>query len=167
MSIATKAAKATSQGGMVGRVNYGDPGLFGAIGGALKTVAKGALGFVTGGPAGAAGAVIPGLVGGSPTRQLPTNLPALPAPGVGGAVARFLPGGSSGYVSAAPPKGMRLNKTGYFLKDGTYVPPESRFVKVRRRNSLNPRALSRAMARLEGAKKASKSIGRISIRKKC
>ena len=168
MSLATKAAKATSQGGMVGRVPMGDPGLFSFVGNAVKTVARGAAGFLTGGPVGAAAAVIPGLVGGGPPQQgIPSQLPALPTPGVGGMVQRILPGGKSGYVSQAPPKGYRLNKTGYFLKDGTYVPPESRFVRIRRRNSLNPRALSRAMSRLEGAKKAAKSLSRISIRKKC
>ena len=47
---------------------------------------------------------------------------------------------------------MRLNKSGYWLKDGTYVPPGTRYVKIRRRNSMNPRALSRALSRLNGAK---------------
>lgn len=166
MSLATKISKATSQGGMVGRVPYGDPGLWGAIGGAIKTVAKAGIGFVAGGPAGAVAATIPGLLGGGGPKGLPSNLPALPMPGVGGAIARALPGGSSGYVSAAPMRGYRLNKTGYWLKDGTYVPPQSRYVKSRRRNALNPRALSRAMARIESAKKASKGMSRITIRKK-
>lgn len=176
MSLSTKVARATSQGGMVGRVPQGDPGLFGAIGGALKSIGGGiakvasvALPIAIPGIGGAAGGAIANIVSGGgpkPPAGLPTNLPALPTPGVGGAIQRILPGGQSGYQSAAPPKGYRLNKTGYFLKDGTYVPPESRFVKIRRRNSLNPRALSRAMSRLEGAKKASKSLSRISIRKK-
>jgi len=156
---------------MTGRVPYGDPGLFSAIGGALKTVARGAAGFIAGGPVGAAAAVVPGLMGGGGGSQLPQLPPQLqlPTPGVGGAIQRILPGGKSGYMetSGIPPKGYRLNKTDYFLKDGTYVPAGTRWVKIRRRNSLNPRALSRAMSRLEGAKKASKSIGRISIRKKC
>lgn len=161
MSIATKAAKATSQGGMTGRVNYGDPGLFGAIGGALK-------GFVTGGPVGALSGAISGFSGPSKPATIPSNLPALPQPGVGGALARVLPGGKSGYVSAEPAKalkGYHYNKSSYFLKDGTFIPEGTRLVKNRRRNPLNPRALSRAMVRLEQAKRASKKASRITIRK--
>jgi len=170
MSLATKVARATSQGGMVGRVPYGDPGLFGAIGGALKTVARGAAGFFAGGPAGAAAAVIPGLIGGGGGGGIaPPGGVVAPVPGVRGAIQRAIPGGQTGYMveGGMPLKGYRANKTSYFLKDGTFVPAGTRWVKIRRRNSLNPRALSRAMSRLEGAKKASKSISRISIRKKC
>lgn len=167
MSLATKAGRATSQGGMVGRVPYGDPGLFGAIGGALKGAVTG---FVGSGfnPLGAIGGAVSSFTGGGGQPQgLPSNLPALPTPGVPGMIQRALPGGKSGYVSQGPPpKGYRLNKTSYFLKDGTFVPEGSRYVKIRRRNALNPRALSRAMSRLTSAKKASKQLSRISIRKK-
>jgi hypothetical protein len=50
------------------------------------------------------------------------------------------------------------NKSGYHLKDGTYVAPGSRCVANRRRNPLNPRALSRAMSRVAGAQKAVRSL---------
>lgn len=65
------------------------------------------------------------------------------------------------------PAGHRPNKTSYFLKDGTFVPKGSRCVKIRRRNPNNPRALSRAISRIESAKKAQKRISRVTIRKKC
>jgi hypothetical protein len=50
------------------------------------------------------------------------------------------------------------NKSGYFLKGGTYVAPGTRCVANRRRNPLNPRALSRAMSRVAGAQKAVRSL---------
>ena len=64
-----------------------------------------------------------------------------------------------------PPKGYRLNKSSYWLRDGTFVPKGTRWVKARRRNPLNPRAASNAIRRLESAKKAVARINRISIRK--
>jgi hypothetical protein len=39
-------------------------------------------------------------------------------------------------------------------------------VKNRRRNPLNPKAASRAISRLESAKRAVKDLGRVSIRKR-
>jgi len=71
----------------------------------------------------------------------------------------------------APPQGsvggMRLNKSDYFLRDGTFVPRGSRWVKSRRRNPLNPRALDRAIGRISSAKKAAGRLGKITIRKSC
>lgn len=150
MSAVIKAARTTGQGHM----NTTDGGLLSFLGGAVKTLATGAAGFLAGGPAGAAATLVPGLVAGRPGggSGLPSNLPALPTPGVGGAIQRFLPGGKSGYVSQVPTKGYHLNKTSYFLKDGTFVPEGSRLVKNRRRNPLNPRALRRAIARIDAGK---------------
>jgi len=160
MSIATKAAKLSSQGGMVGRVPYGDPGLLGSIGNFLGKAAGAVGGFLVGGPAGAvagytgASKLLGGGGGGGQQYPvtMPTNLPAVPQPGVGGAISRILPGGQSGYVSAAKPAGTHLNKSGYWLKDGTYVPPQSRYVRNRRRDPMNPRALRRAIGRIDAAK---------------
>ena len=138
----------------------------------LSTLGGALTGFVTGGPIGAivGGAAGAGLIGkhggGAPVGAIPkkfvggpSSYPVVPTPGVGGAIQRILPGGKTGYQVQAgangaggPPKGMRLNKSGYFLKDGTYIAPGTKYVKIRRRNSMNPRALSRAMARVEGAK---------------
>lgn len=47
------------------------------------------------------------------------------------------------------PRGYRLNKSDYFLKDGTFVPAGTRFVKVRSRNPANAKALRRALSRAE------------------
>ena len=94
----------------------------------------------------------------------------MPVPGFRGAVQRFLPGGATGMqqVGAGPPgPGYHLNKSDYFLKDGTFIPKGTTWVKNRRRNPLNPRALSRAMSRLTSAKNAAKALGRITIRKEC
>lgn len=158
MSMAIKSSRVRTGGGMAGRINQGDPGLLGGILGAVG-------GFVTGGPLGAVGGAIAGYKSGGTKPALPTtgfsgpsSYPVVPTPGVGGAVSRLLPGGKTGYqvsvpATGAPPRGMRLNKSGYFLRDGTYVAPGTRYVKIRRRNSMNPRALSRAMARVNGAKR--------------
>lgn len=170
MSLAIKGARVASQGGVpAGRmVTSGDPGLFGGLVGAVK-------GFVTGGPLGAVSGAVSGFRG--PQRPAaPTNI-ALPAigartgitvnrPGFVGAAQRAVPGGATGTMQIACPSGYHPNKTGYFLKSGQYVAPGTRCVKNRRRNPLNPRALSRAMGRLTSAKKASKAISRISIRSK-
>jgi hypothetical protein len=93
-----------------------------------------------------------------------------PKPGVGAMIERFVPGGASGFFEngAGPaPSGYHWNKSDYFLMDGTFVPKGTKLVKNRRRNSLNPRALDRAIGRVSGAKKASKKLGRITIRSAC
>ena len=63
------------------------------------------------------------------------------------------------------------NKSAYWRTgpDGgpVYIPKGAIWVKRRRRNSLNPMALSRAISRVDGAKKLSKKLGRITIRKAC
>jgi len=60
--------------------------------------------------------------------------------------------------------GSHLNKSSYFLKNGTFIQKGSRCVKNRRRNPLNPQAASRAISRLVSAKKATRSIDRFSIK---
>jgi hypothetical protein len=71
---------------------------------------------------------------------------------------------SANSLQRACQKGYHANKTGYWTKKYGYIPKGSNCVKNRRRNPLNPRAASRAMARLSSAKSASKFLGRISIR---
>jgi len=61
-------------------------------------------------------------------------------------------------------KGYHYNKTGYYSKRYGFVPAHSVCVKNRRRNPLNPKAASRAMARLSSAKKASSFLSRFSIK---
>lgn len=174
MSLAVKAARAGSQGTYRGTVQQG------GLGGFLKGVAKGAAGFLVGGPAGAAAAVLPDIVGrgGAPpttpglVAPPPQTAPVVRTPGILGAAQRFLPGGRTGYQVQVPangmgcPSGYRPNKTEYFLKDGTFVAKGSRCVKIRRRNPLNPRAADRAMSRLQSAKKAAQKLNRVTIRKK-
>jgi len=65
------------------------------------------------------------------------------------------------------PKGFQLNKTDYFLKDGTFVQAGTRCVAMRRRNPLNPRAFDRALGRISAAKRFGKRLGRVTIRKVC
>jgi len=97
-------------------------------------------------------------------------------PGPAAALQRFLPFGETGRFPAMAangmamgpqPKGYQLNKSSYFLMSGEFVPAGSRYVKIRRRNPANARATSRAISRIGGAKTYAKTLGRISIRKKC
>jgi hypothetical protein len=62
--------------------------------------------------------------------------------------------------------GVRLNRTGYFLKSGQYIAPGTKCVRSRRRNPLNPRALSKAMGRVVSFKKAATAASRITIRER-
>jgi hypothetical protein len=61
-------------------------------------------------------------------------------------------------------RGYHYNKSGYYSQRYGWVAKGSVCVKNRKRNPLNPRAASRAMARLSSAKKAVKALNRISIR---
>jgi hypothetical protein len=120
----------------------------------------------------------PPSISGSPTSNgfgagISINPPFAGAPGVG--VSTYF--GPTGGGAAAPPvrlngngapSGFHLNKTSYFLKDGTFVPAGSRMVKNRRRNPLNPRAASNAVRRLESTKKAVRRFDRVQIKcKRC
>jgi len=63
--------------------------------------------------------------------------------------------------------GYHWNKSGYFLMSGEYVAPGTKAVRNRRKNPANARATSNSIMRLKGAKRYAKSLGQISIRKKC
>jgi len=161
----------------------GDPGLFGTIGGLIGKVAS--VAKVIPGPIGWAGAAVSRVIGSSqpvpppvrsfapvapPTPFAPMQLPQQPTPGIVGFMQRGVPGGQPGYEDVpaiGSPAGYHVNKTSYFLKDGTFIPEGSRWVKNRHRNPLNPRAASRAIGRLESLKKATARFSRITIRKKC
>jgi len=177
------------------RASYtGDPGIFGDIFSGIKGAIKGGVGGFMGGrqpPIPTAG---PGSVGLFPSfggaavsnrGKCPPGMgwnrpnltdaggrcvPAImPAPGVTGLLQRIVPFGATG-MQAAPvgeTSGYHLNKSGYFLLSGEYVPEGSRYVKNRKRNPANARATSRAIGRITGAKKYAASLSRISIRKKC
>lgn len=174
------------------RANRGDPGLFGDVGRFIT----GAAGSILPGPLGAAGRLAHKALGGGKAKPktdpregrtpaqyqawlkrqgggrpgtgfAPQDPTQMPTPGVVGALQRFVPGGATGtQMTPYRPAGYKLNETGYFLKDGTYVEPYSKWVKIRQRNPLNPKAASKAISRLESAKKAIQKINRFSIRKK-
>lgn len=171
----------------------GDPGIGDILGGVLGTagsflpgplggIASGLAGLLGGKPSVASqmGIKVPfGTLGGGPQARLASAAEQL---GIGPP----MPGGGQGYppprptpaapfpqtVNGGPPgPGYHLNKSSYYRMSpaGTvvHVPKGSVWVKNRRRNPLNPRALDRAMGRLSSAKRAATKLGRISIRKSC
>lgn len=77
-------------------------------------------------------------------------------------------GGFGGQQSTGAPceRGYHRNKSGYYSKRYGWIEAGSVCVKNRKRNPLNPRALSRSMARLSSAKKAARFLGQVSIREK-
>lgn len=150
----------------------GDPGFFGTLG-KIAGTALGVGGSLLPGPAGA----LVRTVGTVFTRRSPRTpgfspqLPPIP-PRPGGFTGLRLGGPTgiqvgvekyqregvrgradiSGLMSPGGecPKGFRLNKTGYFLKGGSYVPPRSKCVKIRYRDVGNTRALRKAVSRASG-----------------
>lgn len=174
MSMSIKRARMATQGsGRAPGRPMGDPGLLGGIIGGIG-------GFLTGGPAGAIAGAVGGFRGGSSPSSPPRSGPGIsiappqevrPQPGIGGLVRRVIPGGRTGLevtpatATLACPKGYRPNKTEYFLKDGTFVPKGSRCVKVRTRNAMNPRALSRAISRVNMGKRWQAKLAEISTGK--
>jgi len=144
----------------------GDPGFFSFLGKGLS-----AIGGLLPGPIGAvAGLAGRAISGGGAAPQPPT----VPFQRTGGIRAQF-PGGSIGIPGGpqitltgggfaaggtalartgpagpgpmVPPRGHHLNRSSYFLRDGTFVPEGTRFVRNRTRNPANPRALRRAISR--------------------
>lgn len=68
----------------------------------------------------------------------------------------------------ACPSGYKPNKSGYWLKSGQYVEPGTKCVRYRRRNPMNPKALDRAIGRIDSAKKLKDKLSRVTVRpKKC
>ncbi len=61
---------------------------------------------------------------------------------------------------AVCPKGFRVTKTSYHLRDGTFVPRESRCVRIRRKDFLNGRAALGATRRLTGYVRANRKVAR-------
>ena len=184
MSLAMKAAR--RRGAM------GDPGIFGFIGSAIKTVG-GVVGELLPGPAGTVVKGItnalpgknllaprapagPGLA--MPTGTMPTlGFPTTGAPGTGfGAVPPPSGSGGGGGGTMTNGKGctigFRPNKTSYYVRNplglgGNQIEIGERCVKRRRMNPLNPRAISRAIRRLESAKRATSRLSKVSIRGGC
>ena len=134
------------------------------LGGFLRGAGRIAIGAVTGGPAGAIAAGA-SLIGG---RQ---SAPAAPGTGRFGpriAIPRFgtpQAPSTNGAAGGSPGPGYHLNKSDYFLRDGTFVPKGTRWVKNRRRNAMNPKALTRAIQRVDAGKSWQAKLAGISTSK--
>jgi len=159
MSLAIKMARASSQGGRSGVVQEG--GILDFFKGIIKT----GTALVTRGPLAALGV----LGGGEqrppigPSKFSRAAQQQVPAPGALAAGQRFFPGGATGMMTC--PSGFHPNKQGYFLKSGSWVEEGSRCVKNRRRNPMNPRALDRAIGRVDGGKRLQHRLAQIETSK--
>lgn len=161
MSLSVKAARVAGQGGISRRQTVRGGGLLSSIGNLAKKAVGVVAATVTGGPLAGASTALRAVTG-SPSRPAMgfANVPApqqVPTPGIVGSIQRLVPGGATGLMSC--PAGYRPNKSSYFLKDGSYVEKGSTCVRIRRRNPFNPRALDRAMSRLESAGRGAKRLG--------
>ena len=146
----------------------GDPGFLSSLWKGVKKIAGPVLGGLIGGPIGAV--IGSGLGGGKPTPTMGPITPALPSPQYRTRAGPFsqtsfyppvpsMPGGtplmptghermaaaSAGMGAAGCPRGYHL------AKDGS-----GRWVRNRRMNIANPRALRRAMRRVQGFEKMAK-----------
>ena len=92
------------------------------------------------------GAVLPGAIG--PGGIL----------GAAGAVGGITGAGAPHENGVCPPRGFHLNKSSYFLRDGTFVPERSRMVRNRRLNNANGRAQDKAIVRLEKGQDHAKKL---------
>jgi len=144
--------------------------ILGAIGGSLLKRGVSWLGSKLSGKAGKA--AVSTAVGVGIARNLP-QLPHVGVPMPGGGTFRptaLMPGGTPAYTPGPGqiPRGYRLNKSGYHLKDGTYIAPGTKLVKVRTRNFANGKALNKSISRVQGferlvkrSRKSLRSLSRI------
>ncbi len=142
-----------------------------------KRLIGGAIGLLTGGP----GAAITGFLDrGGRRPRMPNPGGALTVvapqarvvrdPSLRGRISAILPGGDPGLMVEGSPtigcaSGYHPNRSEYFLRSGEFVARGSRCVKNRRRNPMNPRALSRAIARVDSGKALQGKLAEISTRK--
>ena len=128
----------------------GDPGWLSSL---WKKVVKPVIGGLIGGPI---GAVIGGIAGGSAVAVQQPATPAIaPPPGsIGGAVT--FPGGArvsvGGVLPMAGTGAGSIQPAGFHLDKKT----RTRWVRNRRMNVANPRALRKAMRRVQGFEKLAK-----------
>ncbi len=128
----------------------GDPGWLSSL---WKKVVKPVIGGLIGGPI---GAVIGGIAGGASQAPTVATPPALPPPpgSIGGAVT--FPGGARVSVAGVLPvshAGLGAHQpAGFHLDKKT----RTRWVRNRRMNVANPRALRKAMRRVQGFEKLAK-----------
>lgn len=160
--------------GAVGGLISGGP--VGAIGGAVSGLA-GAIGIKSGGAAQAVPVSKATSVTLSSAASLPISknsftgaLPSASLPGTGLQIPTITPTSAGAGASISPTgqlclRGYHLNKSEYFHKRlGMVVQPGTACVKNRRMNPLNPRAASRAMRRLDGFSRATRSVERMMIK---
>lgn len=167
VSVSLKVARAGSQGGIpLGTAAMqGDPGLFGSIFSGAKRLAGAGLSTLTGGPAAGVSSLLRGGRGAPSAPMMGQVAPrGAPISGMRAQVQRALPGGETG-MGIGCPKGHRPNKSDYFLRDGTFVAAGTRCVKTRRRNPANARATSRAISRVDGAKRMQHTLAGIETKK--
>jgi len=131
----------------------GDPGWLSSIWKTIKKPLIRVAGTLIGGPVG--GLITAATVGGAIVAAGKPRAPALPAPGgmIGGAVS--FPGGTTVSVAGALPTHAAIGAhapAGYHLDKAT----RSRWVRNRRMNIANPRALRKAMRRVQGFEKLAK-----------
>jgi len=131
----------------------GDPGWLSSIWKGVKKIAPRIIGGLVGGPVGAVitGATIGGAVVGASKGRPPAVAP--PPGSIGGAVS--FPGGTTVSVAGVMPSHAAMGAhapAGYHLDKAT----RSRWVRNRRMNIANPRALRKAMRRVQGFEKLAK-----------
>lgn len=131
----------------------GDPGFLSSLWKGVKKIARPLIGGLVGGPV---GAIITGAtVGGAVVSAMKPGPPQLaPPPGaIGGAVS--FPGGTTVSVAGVLPSHAAVGAhapSGYHLDKAT----KSRWVRNRRMNIANPKALRKAMRRVQGFEKLAK-----------
>jgi len=131
----------------------GDPGWLSGAWKVIKKVAPRILGGLIGGPVGAVitGATVGGAVIAATKPRAPVGPP--PPGSIGGAVS--FPGGTTVSVAGVLPSHAAVGAhapAGYHLDKAT----RSRWVRNRRMNIANPRALRKAMRRVQGFEKLAK-----------
>lgn len=174
--MAIRYARLGGAGVPMRRGNMGDPGFFSFIGKALGTVA-GVAGSVLPGPLGTLAKGVSAVLTPKPVSIAKSStmlaLPQGASPPIGSGVS-IGPGGvqigtfgspAPAYPTSAGPlvgqpstavcaSGYHHNKTTYYTKKYGVIAKGTVCVRNRRRNPLNPRALSRAMSRVKSAQKA-------------
>lgn len=131
----------------------GDPGFLSSVFRLVKRVARPVIGGLLGGPVGAliTGAGVGGAVVAAQKPRAPAVQP--PAGSIGGAVS--FPGGTTVSVAGVLPTHAAIGAhapAGYHLDKAT----RTRWVRNRRMNIANPRALRKAMRRVQGFEKLAK-----------
>jgi len=190
MSLANKLAKAQFRGDY--QDYKGDPGLFGDIWSGVKRLgragtqivgglgipfASGAVRTIGGALFGRGREAIPGAST-FPSMNIGARMPTSPIAGPGSIPLQFAAGprtmgpGSFPQLAAAngacpDMKGYHANKSEYFLRSGEFVGKGTRYVKDRRRNPGNMKALSRSLSRIKSAKKMAATLAQVRFVAKC